>query len=372
MSLRKLFSAKAATPAHTTAGRVMETRQALKNLRAPLATWHSGPPRTPSSVEANASVRLSGPFADVMVEAPPRRIALDDPVFTMGSCFARNLEIALMNRHGRVVNIDLKALDIPAFKDAKGEIRLGYFHRYTPQAMLQEVKRAFGELPGWDEEASLVFAVGDGFIDTHFGWLNDGANRLQDVTQRRAIARDLTSAAADAKLMVFTLGLTEAWRHRPSDLWLNKANLVLLTRRPGDYELHLTSYQETMDCLEELLATLRRHHRTGDFRFVITVSPVPLQATFTGRDIIVANMDSKATLRAAAGAFALRHPDQVSYFPSYEIVLHSDQAQALEADRAHVSKAVVEAIMDRFLDAYVEGGAAAVPRGRLPVRVNSA
>ncbi len=96
---------------------------------------------------------------------------------------------------------------------------------------------------------------------------------------------------------------------------------------------------------------VRRHHRDGDFQFVVTVSPVPLQATFTDQDVIVANAESKAVLRAAAGAFARRH-DNVSYFPSYEMVTHSHPDFALRPDRAHVEWAMVDRIMSSFIDAY--------------------
>jgi hypothetical protein len=55
-----------------------------------------------------------------------------------------------------------------------------------------------------------------------------------------------------------------------------------------------------------------------DLRFVLTVSPVPLTATYSGRHVLVATMYSKSVLRAAAGQLAENNAF-VDYFPSYEI-----------------------------------------------------
>jgi hypothetical protein len=54
-------------------------------------------------------------------------------------------------------------------------------------------------------------------------------------------------------------------------------------------------------------------------RMVLTVSPVPLTATATGRHALVATTHSKSVLRAAAGQLADER-DDVDYFPSYEII----------------------------------------------------
>ncbi len=86
---------------------------------------------------------------------------------------------------------------------------------------------------------------------------------------------------------------------------------------------------------------------------------MPLQNTFTDQDIVVANAESKAVLRAAAGAFARRH-DNVSYFPSYEMVTHSQPDFALRADRAHVEPEMVDHIMSSFIDVYFGQAAAAL------------
>jgi len=94
---------------------------------------------------------------------------------------------------------------------------------------------------------------------------------------------------------------------------------------------------------------------------VVTVSPVPLQVTFSGKDIVVANMDSKATLRAAAAEFVRKH-DNAHYFPSYEMVVYSHTKLAWRPDRLHVNKGMVGRIVSQFIDAYYQPGADGIDR----------
>jgi hypothetical protein len=90
-----------------------------------------------------------------------------------------------------------------------------------------------------------------------------------------------------------------------------------------------------------------------DVRIVITVSPVPLENTFSTMDIVVANTWAKSLLRAVAHEWAAAHPN-VDYFPSYEIVQSSDRAAVWETDLRHVKGAGVRHIMELFLRNYIE------------------
>ena len=90
---------------------------------------------------------------------------------------------------------------------------------------------------------------------------------------------------------------------------------------------------------------------------MITVSPVHLWATFrTDADVIAASCNSKATLRAAADAFAAAH-DNVFYFPAFEMatIYRPMMGEAIFADgreNFHVSKPTVKFIMRQFFRMY--------------------
>ena len=56
-----------------------------------------------------------------------------------------------------------------------------------------------------------------------------------------------------------------------------------------------------------------------NLRIILTVSPVPLIATFEPRHVLVSTTISKAALRVAADEIKKLYPF-VEYFPSYEII----------------------------------------------------
>jgi tetratricopeptide (TPR) repeat protein len=88
----------------------------------------------------------------------------------------------------------------------------------------------------------------------------------------------------------------------------------------------------------------------GEKRILLTVSPVPMEATFTGQNAIMANSYSKAVLRVLAEEIQLRFSN-VDYYPSYEMV-SSVGCNALEFDNVHVKDSVVEQITQHMIDGY--------------------
>ncbi len=331
--------------------RVYDCRQTLQARRTnPLSTWHVGGSGVVSPDPNHAANRIWRGYADVAVAYDGPRFTLADPVFTMGSCFARELEHALMVKGGRVVNVDRRTLG-PEF--GSPEISPpGFFYRFTPWAMWQEFKRCFDEMPGWSEDALIMRGgTAGGVVDLHYGKGVGLPASLEDTLARRQVARDLVRRVARARIVVLTLGLIEAWRHRPTGLYVNHPRVKLLANHAEDFELRVMECEDVVACLEDLHDLLRRRHVDGDFEFVVTVSPVPMDSTFLDIDVTVANTESKAVLRAAAATFAARHP-RVRYFPSYELVTLSSPEVAWRPDRRHVNREMVDWIIERFLQAY--------------------
>jgi hypothetical protein len=86
---------------------------------------------------------------------------------------------------------------------------------------------------------------------------------------------------------------------------------------PGRHVLQNHTVEQVRLDLTKVLAMARGINPR--LRTVLTVSPVPLTATATGRHALVATTYSKSVLRAAAGQIADSSKD-IDYFPSYEIV----------------------------------------------------
>ena len=319
---------------------VIDGRTALSNLSGnPQGRWRPWARDDPGSL-------VFYDTAKVRFDYDGRKLSADDGVFTMGSCFAREIERAL-TAAGRKVLSSGEALTGPEFRVAGGELSDDFLNRFTPASMLQEFQAAFGKLEGWSEEA-LIFRRGLGkAVDLNY-WPIPGADEShRAVLLRRRRALELVRRAAEARMIVLTLGLVEAWRHRPTGLWVNAISPQLLARQPADFELVLLDVPQVLDCLEQLQALLRQVHARGDFELVVTVSPIPLQATFTGQDVIVANAEGKAVLRASAAAFTRGRPN-THYFPSYELVAWSNPARTWKNDAVHLGGRTVAAIVELF------------------------
>ena len=318
-------------------------------------TWHSAKSsKLVSTNPADASFRVYGGMANIRADYPGPKLKKDAGVFTMGSCFAREIEGALLAMGGNVTSVDRRLITNRYFADGNGIYRDGFFHRFTPRAMLHEFKAAFGEFPGWDQSKSLILQAGKGVHDLNYWPIIDTDNTLEATVFRRQTAHDLVRRAAKADVIVLTLGLTESWRQVSTGYDLNRFS-PHLKKTPHDYTFDVLDYENVMACLEEIHALLHRHHETGNFQLVVTVSPVPLGSTFTKQDIVVANQTSKSTLRAAAGSFC-QGKLGVNYFPSYEIVLHSRQAEAWRPDKLHVRHELVRHIVRNFITTYFEAG----------------
>ena len=88
-------------------------------------------------------------------------------------------------------------------------------------------------------------------------------------------------------------------------------------------------------------------------KVIVTVSPVPIRATFTTTDCVVANEFSKAVLRVCAERL-VANPN-VDYFPSYEIV-RSRGLRGYYEDHIHVDRDFVEKITGYMVHLYENKG----------------
>ena len=271
---------------------------------------------------------------------PGFRIPAGSGVFTIGSCFARNVEDALVDR-GLVV--PTVAFSAPG-EEAKGRSNR-ILNQYNPGTMLQCVA---GGVP---PDAAL-FPAADGLVtDPLLSTGGRPVTRDRALQRRDEIARLYADGLADCATVVVTLGLVEAWFDRDHSLWLNETPPHRLLRSdPGRFEFRRLGVDACRALVFDLMARLTEGRRRN---VILTVSPVPLQVTFAGGDAVTANAYSKAVLRVvaelAAGAF-----DGVDYFPSYEIVTTLGRP-AFMGDNVHVRQAVVDRVIGHMTEAYSPG-----------------
>jgi hypothetical protein len=158
----------------------------------------------------------------------------------------------------------------------------------------------------------------------------------------------IASAFAQCDVLIFTLGLTEAWVSREDGAVFPACpGTIAGTFNPERHAFHNFTVQEIVADLNSFIMQLRQVN--GGVRVILTVSPVPLVATASSKHGVVATTYSKSVLRVAAEEVSQAN-GEVYYFPSFEIIT-GPQAPAsfFEADRRRVSREGVAAVMKAFI-----------------------
>jgi hypothetical protein len=230
----------------------------------------------------------------------------------------------------------------------------GFVNKFTTHSMRNEVDWMVAP-PAFDR--TFFQEQPDGWVDLQLSPHMPAVALERALERRHYLTADYFDRLRRASIVVMTLGLNEVWFDTATGRHLNAPPSFHATRRdPDRYEMHVT---DVADNAAELIETRRLILSVNPrAKFVVTVSPVPLSETFSGRDVLVANTYSKSTLRAAAEVFAQSY-DDVDYFPGYDIVTMSPRTVAYDSDCLHVSDTVVGSVMRTFLQLYL--GLAADP-----------
>jgi hypothetical protein len=152
-------------------------------------------------------------------------------------------------------------------------------------------------------------------------------------------------------VLIFTLGLTEAWRSK-----LDGAVLPLAPGVAGGepdrnrYEFVNFRMQEVVADMSQFLTRLLEVNSRANV--LLTVSPVPLMATYEPQHVLVSTTYSKSVLRAAASEICAAYK-KCDYFPSYEIIAgHYARGRYFEPDLRAITSPGIDHVMRVFLRHY--------------------
>ncbi|MGB0671318.1 MAG: GSCFA domain-containing protein [Rhodospirillales bacterium] len=275
------------------------------------------------------------------------------PVTSIGSCFASEIAFSLQRRGFNYVITEgthcektgaRYAAEMPEPGMVQSSANWGIV--FNTAGFRQLAEKAFGvrELPrlivrqtGHDVltdpfRESVLFPTAEAFEENY--------------EMHRAAVRE---AFLQAEVMIITPGLTEIWEYVPDGSILSRsiraASLAPLIRP------RVSDVAENAENLQVFIDILKAHNPS--LKIIMTVSPVPLSATFRGRDthIVAANGLSKATLRTAVEQVVKANRD-VYYFPSYELVTMCTKEPWIE-DQRHVQRSTVDRVLNLFEAMFV-------------------
>ncbi|MEX5728233.1 hypothetical protein Ga0609869_001586 [Rhodovulum iodosum] len=210
-----------------------------------------------------------------------------------------------------------------------------------------------------------IVRSGEGIVNTaalrqQFEWALEGAGAASgqwhdktgaELEVSQSVREETRRIFEETEVFILTLGLSEIWYDKQTGEPFWKA----IPKDDFDSTRHgfrVLTVAENLENLQRVRALIRAH-RPGA-AIVLTLSPVPLAATFRPVSCITANAVSKASLRMAIDELMRAHDDdeRLFYFPSYEMIT-AFLPDPYENDLRHPTRAAVAQVMRAFQKAYL-------------------
>jgi hypothetical protein len=293
---------------------------------------------------------------------PKFPIPRNAPIATAGSCFAQHISKAMQARGYNWLDSEpappilseklRKAYNYGIFTFRTGNI-------YSAALLDQWVRWALGH----EEPPDLVFEDDGRFFDPFRPAIQPGGfdSRAAVLKARADTLQAMAKALTEMKVLVFTLGLTEGWVDGKSGhVYPVCPGTIAGAFEPDRHEFRNWNFPDIMRSLTHAFDAIRVANPGA--RFLLTVSPVPLTATASGKHVLVATTYSKSVLRAVAGSISQSRKD-TDYFPSYEIIAGAPyRAMFYDPNLRTVTPKGVEHVMSHFFGAFGADAAAAPPK----------
>jgi hypothetical protein len=286
-------------------------------------------------------------------------ITPETKIVAAGSCFAQHLARHIKKRGFNFVEEEKSH---PIFWTSSkwpesqpgafnyGNFSARYGNIYTARQLRQLIERAYGRF----SPESKVWQRPDGrYVDPFRpqvepdGFVTERELELDRAYHLAAVQR----AIETADVFVFTMGLTETWMDRRDGAVFPVAPGVAGgVFDPSIHKFTNFSVENTVKDMTSAIQTMREINPT--VRVLLTVSPVPLNATYEPRHVLQSTVYSKSVLRVAAQEL-YKAFDFVDYFPSYEIITSPHcGGKYFDADMRSIKEIGVEHVMGVFFKNY--------------------
>lgn len=279
---------------------------------------------------------------------PKFEISKQTAISTFGSCFAQHIGATLQDRgfNWFVAEPVPPGMSAAAGRKYNYEVfsaRTGNI--YTASLLKQWVEWALGV----QDPPCEVWQDGSRFFDPFRPQIEPGGFVSKDelLASRAASIESFRKCIESSDVFVFTLGLTESWANKG----LAYEYPVCPGTVAGEYDpynhvFRNQKFNEIRKTLKSAIEMMRMHNKR--LKILLTVSPVPLTATNSGKHVLVGTMASKSVLRAVCSDIS-DSSRKVDYFPSYEII-NSPAFRGIffEPNGRNVNPAGVSFVMDHF------------------------
>ena len=249
---------------------------------------------------------------DFPIPVATHKLRPTSKVLCMGSCFAENMG-------KRLDDLSLTLLNQP------------FGTQFNPTRILNAL--AFETLKDTD-----VYTEGDFYLhpDFHSDFISQNPEDL--LAEIRVKQEETKAFLNQADTLLLTFG-TAYFYH---DKILNRPIANCHKQASQRFDKHMNQVSEITQAYRAFIKSRPQLH------IILTVSPVRHT-----RDGMMENSVSKATLRLAANELAQEFPDQVTYFPAFEIMMDElRDYRFYEKDLIHPNEMAVDYIWQKFKETY--------------------
>ena len=261
----------------------------------------------------------------VEITLPNKCISLHDSLFFVGSCFAQVIgERFQRNKFGTCIN--------------------PFGTLYNPisvfSLLLNTINQSVPDDKTYLENQGVHYNY-----KFHSDFSSEAKEKLQVQIEQALIST--RSYLEQCKWVIITLGSAFGYE-------LKKTGQLVANCHKMPSQLfcrHLLNPDEITKQFEQLYSALKVLN--PDVNYILTVSPVRHL-----RDTLVQNSVSKSVLRLASHAIHENHPEDVCYFPSYEILIDElRDYRFYQADMLHPSKVAEDYIWQKVTEYYLDSDA---------------
>lgn len=288
------------------------------------------------------NIQKNKPFDNV--HEPKFYIKNREKVFTIGSCFARNIEEILENKYDFPV-LTYEGID----GEYMGRRKRGILNKFTPETILWELEWLCDCLNNGDEFEKITDKYFK-YVLSSSNVIDTGLQQFISVTDSRFYERRkeiyrVYKQLLESDVLIVTFGLIEQFylNSRPIQHAMNNKELI----QNETFTFQLLDIKKTEKIIDKIIELVKQLN--PNIKIILTVSPVPLEKTFSKNHILKANTYSKSTLRIALEKY--NNIKNIDYFPSFEMV-SAYGPNAFEKDIRHVRSEVVSYVFNIFSDLY--------------------
>jgi hypothetical protein len=265
-----------------------------------------------------------GAVDDWVIEGwKPQGFQIDETsqITAFGSCFAENISNWLAERNYSILT---KNTDSKSYVVTCGEGMVNSF------VIRQQFEWVF-------EGKKFEESLWHGYEAESFGYDEDIRQQTADIFNKTDV-------------FILTFGLSEVWYDEVSGgvFW---RSIPMDKYDASRHKFRVSTVEENRENILEIYNLIRKHR--PDAKIIVTLSPVPLIATFRPVSCISANSVSKSVLRVALDEAMRKVADEgvLHYWPSYEVITDVFRSP-FKPDRRHLPRAVLDFIMMQFEEVW--------------------